>query len=196
MPIAKWKMFSDEQIRSFVEECTSFVQLQKKMGYSGNSGSIKQKLEEVLKEKGIDYSHFKGHAWNKNENKKSVKHRDPLRPLAQSTIKERFIKSHEYKCEKCGISEWNGMPITLQLHHKDGDHNNNDESNLGLLCPNCHSQTENFCGKKKALTVSDEDFLNALLNTTSICAACREVGITPNQSNYRRARRLLNSSEN
>lgn len=188
-------MFSDEQIRSFVEECTSFVQLQKKMGYSGNSGSIKQKLEEVLKEKGIDYSHFKGHAWNKDENKKPVKHRDPSRPLTQQTVKEHFIKSHEYKCEKCGISDWNGMPITLQLHHKDGDHNNNEESNLSLLCPNCHSQTENFCGKKKALSVDDEDFLNALLNTTSICAACREVGITPNQSNYRRAKRLLNSSE-
>ncbi len=53
------------------------------MGYKGNSGSIKKKLEEVLNEKGIDYSHFKGHAWNKNENKKPVKHRDPSRPLAQ-----------------------------------------------------------------------------------------------------------------
>lgn len=195
MPVAKWKMFSDEQIKSFVEECTSFVQLQKKMGYTGNSGSIKKKLEEVLNEKGIDYSHFKGHAWNKDENKKPVKHRDPSRLLTQQTVKEHFIKNHEYKCEKCGISEWNGMPITLQLHHKDGDHNNNEESNLSLLCPNCHSQTENFCGKKKALSVDDEDFLNALLNTTSICAACREVGITPNQSNYRRAKRLLNSSE-
>lgn len=195
MAIAKWKQFTDEQIANFVKECTSFVQLQKKMGYTGTSGSATQTLEKVLIEKGIDYSHFKGHAWNKKEDKKPVKHRDLNRPLSQQTVKNLFIQNHEYKCECCGISEWNGKPITLQLHHKDGNHNNNEEENLSLLCPNCHSQTESFCGKKNTLSVSDEEFLGVLLHSTSICAACRELGISPNQSNYKRARRLLNSDE-
>ncbi len=194
MAIAKWKKFNDEQIKAFVKECTSFVQLQVKMGYSGKSGSATKTLQNLLDEKGIDYSHFKGHAWNKNENKPEVKHRDPNRQLSQSTIKEHFIKTHEYKCECCGISEWNNKPITLQLHHKDGNHSNNEDENLCLLCPNCHSQTENFCGKNSS-TVNDEEFLEALLNSPSICAACRLVGITPNQSSYKRARKLLNSGE-
>lgn len=53
----------------------------------------------------------------------------------------------EYKCEKCGISKWNGKDITLELHHKDGNHSNNHIDNLQILCPNCHSQTNNFRAK-------------------------------------------------
>ena len=54
-----------------------------------------------------------------------------------------------YKCEICGISEWEGKPITLQLHHKDGNHFNNNIDNLQVLCPNCHYQTENYCSKNR-----------------------------------------------
>ena len=54
----------------------------------------------------------------------------------------------EYKCEKCGIEEWNGEPISFQLHHKDGNRKNNDLNNLQVLCPNCHGQTKNYSGKK------------------------------------------------
>jgi predicted RNA-binding Zn-ribbon protein involved in translation (DUF1610 family) len=35
------------------------------------------------------------------------------------------------------------------VHHVDGNRNNNDLSNLQLLCPNCHSQTDNFCSKNR-----------------------------------------------
>ena len=52
-----------------------------------------------------------------------------------------------YKCEICGISEWNGKPISLQLHHVDGNRKNNLLSNIQILCPNCHSQTDNYAGK-------------------------------------------------
>lgn len=55
----------------------------------------------------------------------------------------------KYKCEECGISEWNGKSITLQVHHKDGDHFNNLLDNLQVLCPNCHSQTDTYCSKNK-----------------------------------------------
>ena len=49
--------------------------------------------------------------------------------------------------ECCGISSWNEKEITLQLHHKDGNHSNNKLSNLVILCPNCHSQTNTYGGK-------------------------------------------------
>lgn len=55
------------------------------------------------------------------------------------------IKKNE--CECCGISEWNGKPLSLELHHKDGNRFNHKLENLILLCPNCHSQTETFRAK-------------------------------------------------
>lgn len=55
----------------------------------------------------------------------------------------------ENKCECCGISEWQGKPINCELHHKDGNKFNHSLENLIILCPNCHSQTENFRFKRE-----------------------------------------------
>ena len=66
-----------------------------------------------------------------------------------SSLKKRLFKEgvKEQKCECCGISEWLGKPIALELHHINGVHNDNRIENLQILCPNCHSQTNNYCGK-------------------------------------------------
>ena len=70
-----------------------------------------------------------------------------------------LLKEKPYKCEKCGISQWQNESITLEVHHIDENHNNNDINNLQLLCPNCHSQTKNYCRTKVNHTVSDEELL-------------------------------------
>lgn len=48
------------------------------------------------------------------------------------------------RCERCGLTQWRGRPICLELHHVNGDRLDNRLESLQLLCPNCHSQTENF----------------------------------------------------
>jgi 5-methylcytosine-specific restriction endonuclease McrA len=50
----------------------------------------------------------------------------------------------ENKCEDCGLFIWQGKPLSLALHHINGDGHDNRLENLALLCPNCHSQTPNF----------------------------------------------------
>lgn len=53
----------------------------------------------------------------------------------------------EYKCGKCGINEWHGEKLSLQMDHIDGIKTNNALENIRLLCPNCHSLTSTFAGK-------------------------------------------------
>jgi hypothetical protein len=76
----------------------------------------------------------------------------------------------------------------------DGNFENNSEDNLILLCPNCHSQTENYRHYNKK-SVTDDEFLYALYHSPSICSACKMVGLSPNQNNYIRARKLLEKGE-
>lgn len=70
---------------------------------------------------------------------------------SRTSLKRRLVEENvlEYKCEKCSnIGEWLGEKITLQLDHKNGIFNDNRIENLRFLCPNCHSQTDTFAGKK------------------------------------------------
>jgi DNA-binding CsgD family transcriptional regulator len=53
------------------------------------------------------------------------------------------------RCERCGLEEWQGERISLELHHVNGDHRDNRLEALEILCPNCHALTENF-GRKGA----------------------------------------------
>ena len=66
-------------------------------------------------------------------------------------LKKRLIREglKENKCEICEITEWNGKEISMQLDHIDGDSHNHKLENLRMTCPNCHSQTETYCGKNK-----------------------------------------------
>ena len=53
----------------------------------------------------------------------------------------------DYQCERCKMTTWMNEPIPLELHHKDGNRNNNTLQNYELLCPNCHALTESYRGK-------------------------------------------------
>ena len=65
------------------------------------------------------------------------------------TLRKVLSTVNGYKCSCCGISDWNGNPITLQVDHIDGNAGNNMPKNLRLICPNCHSQTDSFSGGNK-----------------------------------------------
>jgi 5-methylcytosine-specific restriction endonuclease McrA len=79
---------------------------------------------------------------------------------AKCNLKQRFLKLVKYECAECGIGDkYNCKPISLQLDHINGKNNDNRLENLRLLCPNCHSQTTTFSGKrlKKEVVKETED---------------------------------------
>lgn len=71
--------------------------------------------------------------------------------IANSKKRIRLIEEglKESRCECCGLSEWMGKPIPLELHHKDFNHYNNSLPNLQILCANCHMQAHNYCNIKQ-----------------------------------------------
>jgi len=75
--------------------------------------------------------------------------------ISSFKLKNKLLKEElkEEICECCGLgTNWNNAPISLQLDHVDGDTANNELSNLRIICPNCHSQTETYAGKNKTNT--------------------------------------------
>lgn len=107
---------------------------------------------------------------------------------AEEYIKRSYVKSHilkqklvrdgirEDKCEICGLSEWQNKKLPLELHHKDGNHFNNDLNNVQILCPNCHSIQN---GNSGANAGKYADVMELADNSLLESEAERRVGSTP-----------------
>lgn len=70
---------------------------------------------------------------------------------ASKHIKRYLLEKYGCKCQRCGWGKVNKHTgnIPLEIDHIDGDYKNNRESNLTLLCPNCHSLTDTYKGANK-----------------------------------------------
>ena len=125
----------------------------------GNYKTVRQKIQEL----NLNTSHFtgQGHLKGKTHNW------SPTTPLEEILIKHTPWKGSncslkprlyaagilEEKCytDICPIkgSEWCGRRIALHLDHINGDNRDYRPENLRILCPNCHSQTDTYCGRNK-----------------------------------------------
>ena len=189
----KWKSFSKEQLDQFIKESKSYAALAEKCGYKKSHGSYLDAMKEMVAYYHFDVSHFTGQGWNKG-NFDYIRFRKG-KAICPAHMRDALIALRGHKCECCGLSEWMGKPITLEVHHIDGDSLNNELSNLQLLCPNCHSYTDNWRGKNiqksKVEPKSEEEFKEALETTPNIRQALLKLGLAPKGGNYARANEVI-----
>ena len=152
MAISKVYLVSDEDFIEIIKNSFSYSDCLRALGLGTKGGSSTDVLKRRIEELKCDISHF-----GKNPQKKSYQSKYDLDDILveNSTyaniarLKIRLVNEErlEYKCEKCGIVEWNGKPLSLHLDHKNGKNNDHRIENLRFLCPNCHSQTDTYAGK-------------------------------------------------
>jgi HNH endonuclease len=122
----------------------------------GVSGSNYSRVHRLVAQLKLDTSHWTGqghlrggtHSWT------------PARPLSailvdgstymdRYRLKKRLVAADllPNACNVCGVTEWQGKPLVLELDHINGVSDDHRLENLRLLCPNCHSQTDTYCGR-------------------------------------------------
>ena len=143
--------YTADQLREAVSKSRSMRQTLIHLGLAPAGANYATAKREISK-LGIDISHFTGQSWRRG-NKTPMWPARPLdellvvdSPAKTSSIRKRLLREakKEHRCEGCGLSEWLGSPIPLELHHENGISNDHRLENLRLLCPNCHSRTDSY----------------------------------------------------
>lgn len=143
-----------EEYEIAIKNAKSIAQALRNLGIKDRGGNYRI-IKNAIDKYQIDTSHFMGQGWNVNlifNPKPKIKTEDLLVENSNYNsykLKKRLLSEgyKEKKCECCGLTEWNNKPISLQIHHINGKHNDNRIENLQILCPNCHSQTDSYAGK-------------------------------------------------
>lgn len=148
--------FTKENIERAVASSKSYCEVCRNLGARDWGGSYYNIKNRILRYN-FDTSHFDRSAHCKNKpsrNRETAEYflvLDETRTHRQKTVK--LVRSlleigREYVCEICNnLGIWLDKELILQVDHINGNWQDNRQENLRFLCPNCHSQTENFRNK-------------------------------------------------
>ncbi len=120
---------------------------------SPNNSGTHSYLIERARQWGIDFSHFRGKGWAAKGRGGIDKEKKPITyylvvngpKISTERLKRLLIAAglKQERCEWCGITEWLGERLSLELDHINMNRRDLRLMNLQLLCPNCHSLKTN-----------------------------------------------------
>lgn len=177
-----WKVEKDE-LQNLLDSSNSYREILEYFNMSVSCGNYKT-LNLVISDYKLDTSIIDENRKNKaslnsKETNNTRKTNDEIfvensTYTSREEMKKRMISMGKiYKCSECGVGDlYNGKSIVLQLDHINGINNDNRLKNLRFLCPNCHSQTETFAGKRHR-TTNHCVCGNIISNASKFCHLCR-----------------------
>lgn len=163
---------SDDEFRSVVKESHSIGECLTKLGVNTYNERARKSLKERMQKLMVDFSKDKQKSYSLEE---MLVENSCIE--CGSSLLDRLVKEglKDYRCEKCGNKgTYNGKPLRLQLHHKNGKHNDNRIENLEILCPNCHTQTDNYAGKNQEKAVKKSKFCACGMKISYRSFQCRK----------------------
>lgn len=143
--------FTKTELESAINQCNSYRETLRKLGYNTYSGEMSKCLKIICKELGISTDHFtKRHIDMPKRTPENtfIEHSS----ASQSALKKLYKKGNysEYKCAICGQEPfWNGSELVLTLDHINGENHDNRLENLRWVCPNCNRQLDTYGGRNK-----------------------------------------------
>ena len=150
--VSKVYQVSEEEFKTIIQNSYSYSDCLRALGLTTRGGSSLDILKRRIAELNCSTEHF-----GKYINQKNPYIRYELDEILVenssyaniSSLKKRLVNENrlEYKCAICGLTNWLGKEISLQLDHINGINNDHRIENLRFLCPNCHSQTDTYAGK-------------------------------------------------
>ena len=140
----------EKKVCELIKTSSNFKEVADKLNVSVGGNTYKE-FNKIAKKYGLSIEHFTScHKTSDTRKQLTPDEIFTKNSTINSSRLSRYIKKFslkECKCERCKNTEWLGMPIPLQVHHINGDTTDNRLENLQYLCPNCHTFTDNYCGK-------------------------------------------------
>ncbi|MEU8235305.1 hypothetical protein AB0C12_37425 [Actinoplanes sp. NPDC048967] len=149
--------YTREMLSEAVTASTSMAGVLRQLGLPQNGGAHAH-LRRRIDKFGVDTSHFLGQGHYRGVSNPKRQGPDEvliLRAPGQNREKPARLRraliemGRPYLCAACGVSDhYNGSPLVLHVDHVDGQLWDCRPHNVRFLCPNCHSQTPTFAGRK------------------------------------------------